>query len=153
MRNGSTVYLVDTNIFIYAYAYQDPRKSRLAQQLLEDTARLGLGCVSTQVLNETFSKLTQRVQDRRELRTIESHVSSIAHRWEVLDTTMTTVLLAMRGTVLHRISYWDSLLWAAAKLNGVPYVLSEDFSHGQTLEGVTFLNPFAGDFVLEGQSL
>ena len=153
MRNGSTVYLVDTNIFIYAYTNQDPDKALLAQQLLENVARESLGSVSTQVLNELFSKLTQGVQDRRELSAIESHVTRIIHRWEVLDTTVVTIRLAMRGAVLHQFSYWDSLIWAAARLNGIPYVITEDFSHGQTIEGVTFLNPFADDFVLEGQTV
>ena len=151
MRNGSTVYLVDTNIFIYAYTDQDPEKALLAQQLLESVASDGLGSVSTQVLNELFSKLAQGVQDRRELSTIESHVTRIAHRWEVLDTTLVTIQLAMRGAVLHQFSYWDSLIWAAAKLSSIPYVITEDFSHRQEIEGVTFLNPFADDFVLESQ--
>ena len=151
MRNGSTVYLVDTNVFIYGYTNQDPYKARLAQQLLEDIASEGIGCVSTQVLNEVFSKLSQGVQDRGELSAIESHVAGIADRWVVLNTTAATVRLAMRAAVLHQFSYWDSLIWAAARLNGVPYVITEDSSHRQRIEGVTFLNPFADDFVLEGQ--
>lgn len=153
MRNGSTVYLVDTNIFIYAYTDQDPDKALLAQQLLENVARESLGSVSTQVMNELFSKLTQGVEDRREVSAIESHVTGIIHRWKVLDTTVATILLAMRGAVLHQFSYWDSLIWAAARLNGIPYVITEDFSHRQQIEGVTFLNPFADDFVLEGQTV
>jgi DNA-directed RNA polymerase specialized sigma24 family protein len=35
---------------------------------------------------------------------------------------------------------------ATVKLNGVPTVLSEDFSDGVLLEGVRFLNPFAETF-------
>jgi len=30
-----------------------------------------------------------------------------------------------------------------------PYVLSEDFSDGRTIDGVTFVNPFAEGFDLE----
>ena len=153
MRNGSTVYLVDTNIFIYAYTDQAPKKALIAQQLLESVARDGLGSVSTQVLNELFSKLAQGVQDRGELSAIESHVTRIAHRWEVLDTTLVTIQLAMRGAVLYQFPCWDSLIWAAARLNGIPYVITEDFSHRQQIEGVTFINPFADDFVLEGQTV
>ncbi|MCG2740072.1 MAG: hypothetical protein L6300_07505 [Syntrophaceae bacterium] len=35
---------------------------------------------------------------------------------------------------------------AAARLNQIPIVFSEDFQDGQVLEGVRFANPFAGRF-------
>ena len=41
-----------------------------------------------------------------------------------------------------RISYWDALVWATAKMNQIPVVLSEDFPHISVLEGVRFINPF-----------
>lgn len=44
--------------------------------------------------------------------------------------------------------FWDGLIWAAAKLNQVAYVLTEDAPHGRTVEGVQFLNPFSPEFEL-----
>ena len=41
------------------------------------------------------------------------------------------------------------LVWAAAKLNGVANVLSEDFQDGGLIEGVRFLDPFAPGFGAE----
>jgi predicted nucleic acid-binding protein len=38
--------------------------------------------------------------------------------------------------------YWDAQVWATAKLNQIPRVLSEDFQHQGRIEGVEFLNPF-----------
>ncbi|MDP3186532.1 MAG: hypothetical protein Q8M58_14840 [Anaerolineales bacterium] len=38
---------------------------------------------------------------------------------------------------------------AAAWLNQIPIVFSEDFQDGQVLEGVRFVNPFAGTFDAE----
>ena len=52
------------------------------------------------------------------------------------------------GLQRRQLSYGNSLIWATAKLNGVPNVLSEDFSDGVLLEGVRFLNPFAETFDL-----
>ena len=54
----------------------------------------------------------------------------------------------VRGVSQHKWSYWDSLVWATAKVNGVPTVMSEDFSDGALVEGVRFLNPFAATFDL-----
>jgi predicted nucleic acid-binding protein len=49
----------------------------------------------------------------------------------------------------HRLSYYDAHIWAAAHLNQVPVLFSEDFQDGQVLEGVRFINPFAECFDIE----
>lgn len=48
----------------------------------------------------------------------------------------------------YRLPLWDAQIWAAAKLHRASTVLSEDFGHRQTIDGVTFLNPFAADFAI-----
>jgi predicted nucleic acid-binding protein len=59
------------------------------------------------------------------------------------------VLEAVRGVRKHRLAYWDAQIWATARLNQVPLILSEDFSDGQVLKGVRFVNPFAPGFDLQ----
>ncbi len=149
--NESTTYLVDTNVFIYAYMGEDLEKHERANQILNQIEAGHVGHVSTQVLNELFSRLTRGTQRPAVLTEAEETVTTLALRWTVLDTTRETVIEAIRGVRRYRFSYWDSLIWASANMSGIPYLLSEDFSHRQQIEGVTFLNPFAGDFVLEGQ--
>jgi predicted nucleic acid-binding protein len=51
----------------------------------------------------------------------------------------------LRGVTEHGLSVWDAQIWAAALMNQVPVVLSEDFQHGRVVEGVRFLNPFRLD--------
>ena len=148
MPNGSTACLVDTNVFIYAYTNQDETKREIAREVLARISDEKIGCVSTQVLNEMFSRLIRGVQEISRIELAERNVSNLIDTWRVLDTTSETVKEAMRGVVRYRMSYWDSLIWAAAKTNGVPYVLSEDFSDGQRIEDVTFSNPFAAGFAL-----
>ena len=153
MQNASPVYLIDTNVFIYAVTEQDPPKPEHALAVLDEIVANEIGSVSTQILNETFSWLTRGDRDEHKFEEADVIVRAIISNYEVFETTVETVLEAVRGAVRYQLKIWDSLLWAAAKLNGVPYVLTEDLSHGQTLEGVTFLNPFADDFVLEGQTV
>ena len=148
MRSESTVYLVDTNVFVYAHAHEDSVKSYVAQEILREISSDGLGCVSTQVLNEVFSRLTRGVQTVSGIEEVAGVVSEIMDSWRVLDTTSEIIKEAIRGVTRYRISYWDSLIWAAANMNGVPYILSEDFSDGRRIEGVTFSNPFAAGFTL-----
>lgn len=39
-------------------------------------------------------------------------------------------------------------MWATARLNQIPVVLSEDFEDGRVVNGVQFLNPFSRTFDL-----
>ena len=52
----------------------------------------------------------------------------------------------------HRLSFWDALIWAVAKRNRIPYLLTEDAKHGRFLEGVRFLKPFDPAFDLDALS-
>ncbi len=44
--------------------------------------------------------------------------------------------------VAHRISFWASLILAAAEAANAAVLLSEDLSHGQVIAGVRVENPF-----------
>src|SRR5262249_38051683 len=49
---------------------------------------------------------------------------------------------ALDAVKMHRISFWDAMLWAAARRVGVRYMLTEDLQDGFELDGVRFINPF-----------
>jgi predicted nucleic acid-binding protein len=68
--------------------------------------------------------------------------------WTVYDLTEQSVLEAIRAVRQYQLAYWDSLIWATAKLNWVSTILREDFQNGIMLEGVHVQNPFADDFDL-----
>jgi len=50
--------------------------------------------------------------------------------------------MALEAVRVHRIAFWDAMLWASAQRAGVKYLLTEDFQDGFVLRGVTFVNPF-----------
>jgi len=49
----------------------------------------------------------------------------------------------------HSLSYYDAQIWAAARLNQVLVIFSEDFNSGSVLDGVRFVNPLVTDFDLD----
>ena len=71
----------------------------------------------------------------------------------MVDVTGSVVLQAARGVCDHQFSFWDAQIWAVARLNQVPVIFSEDFDSGAVIEGVQFVNPFAGDFQPEAWGL
>jgi len=44
-----------------------------------------------------------------------------------------------------QLSFWDSLILAAAISSACNFLLTEDLQSGQELDGVTVLNPFLND--------
>ncbi len=59
------------------------------------------------------------------------------------------MLEAGRGVSQYTLAYYDAQIWAAARLNQIGVIFSEDFNPGSILEGVRFVNPFAEEFVIE----
>jgi predicted nucleic acid-binding protein len=56
-------------------------------------------------------------------------------------------VLELRWKIQDRsqFSYWDALIVAAAKTSSCRCLLSEDFHHGQNLDGIEMINPFLKD--------
>ncbi len=104
--------------------------------------------MSVQCLTEFYSATTRRLPEPLVPRVALEQVGRLVQSCLVLDLTPAIVLEACRGSAEYRLSLWDGLIWASAKMNGVPYVLTEDAEHGRFLEGVTYLNPFDPRFDL-----
>ena len=48
-------------------------------------------------------------------------------------------------SVILQLSFWDSLIVAAAEKSKCEYIISEDLNLGQTYRGVMVINPFQED--------
>jgi predicted nucleic acid-binding protein len=148
MRNGSSAFLVDTNVLVYAYDPTEGAKRERAITVLECLWARQMGALSAQILGEFFVTVTRKIPSPLSEAEAERSVTNYVRSWVIYDLTELVVPEAVRGLQRYHLSYWDSLIWATAKLNGVSNVLSEDFSDGALLEGVRFLNPFADNFDL-----
>ena len=137
---------MDSNILVYAFDPSEPGKHAGAIDALNRLMASGRGRISCQVLGEFFRVVIEKI--RAPLSPSEGYqqVASLVRTWPIFPTTPLVVLEAARGVRDHRLPYWDAQIWAAARLHQVPIVLSEDFAHGRTLDGVRFVNPFASTF-------
>lgn len=141
--------LIDTNVLVYAHDRSEPAKQAQAIRVLEHLQLGGTGRLSAQVLAEFFRATTRGAAAMLAPAEASNQVDRFARAWPVLPITAPIVLEATRGVREHHLAYWDAQVWATARLNQIPVVLSEDFNAGATLEGVRFANPFAADFSLE----
>jgi predicted nucleic acid-binding protein len=135
---------VDANVFIYV---RDSRNAAKQTRAVEWIARLWqgrLGRTSLQVLSEYYAVATRKLvpripadeawEDVRELfawgphpvdEALLRHAREVEQRW--------------------RLSWWDSMVVAAAQLQDCALLLSEDFQDGAVFAGVTVRSPFTLD--------
>ncbi|SRR5579883_1363243 len=132
---------VDTNILVYAYAGDDPKRSPAAQHLVEGLTRAGLLRTSTQVLQELFATLTRkggrRVTEQEALNYMDGLVRNPV-------TALDYPIIREAGLLshAHSLSFWDSLIVVAAARSGARRLYSEDLQHGRKILGVEIVNPF-----------
>ena len=73
-----------------------------------------------------------------------ANLSAAYMRYAIMPITETVQLMAsqMRGD--YALSYWDSLIVAAASQSGAAFLYSEDMQHGLVVNGhLTIINPFS----------
>jgi predicted nucleic acid-binding protein len=141
--------LIDTNLLIYLFDYQEPAKQAQAKLVLDQLNISRSGRLSVQCLAEFLHISTRKLKPPLSRAEALLNASRFTRMWPVFDLTSLIVLEAARGARDHGLAYYDAQIWAAARLNQVALVFSEDFSDGQVLEGVRFVNPFAAEFRLE----
>ena len=137
--DGRRVFF-DTNVLVYSHDISVPEKRRKAKGLLNDAFIGNTGVVSGQVLSETFVTLTRKMgvppaDARDEIRRLSG--------FHVVDISSSLVLRATEIQEDHQLSYWDSLIIAAAEFASCDTVWSEYLNDGQRYGSVTVRNPFA----------
>jgi predicted nucleic acid-binding protein len=143
-----SAFLVDTNVLVYAHDPRDRRKQERALEVLDRLIPHGLAVLSVQCLTEFFRAVRWKLPEPLDPQEALAQVERLIRACRVLDLTPMVVIDGCRGSDSYSLSLWDALIWATAKLNQVPFVLSEDFQDGVLLEGVRFLNPFTETFDL-----
>ena len=61
--------------------------------------------------------------------------------WKVVDNDRVLLDAGFDVQARWQLSFWDSLIVAAALRSGAPLLWSEDLAHGQQYDGVRVVNP------------
>lgn len=144
-----TSIFVDTNVLVYRYDSTEPRKQRIAEEWLTALWENGAGRISTQILQELYVTLTRKLSrglTPPEARRIVRALSS----WSPVPIDPPLILEAWELEDRYQISFWDSLVVAAAIRSGSTILLTEDLQAGMKLGAVSVLDPFsAGPDLIE----
>jgi predicted nucleic acid-binding protein len=132
---------VDTNVFVYSRDAREAEKRARARHWLEYLWREQLGRTGVQVLNEYYHAMTRKMKPAVPPERAWDSVSALL----VWNPQAVDRALLERGRTVeerYRLSWWDSLVVAAAQLQACSVLLTEDLQDGCTYGTVTVLNPF-----------
>ncbi|MBI2893625.1 MAG: PIN domain-containing protein [Deltaproteobacteria bacterium] len=142
----SARYLIDTNLLVYPHDLRETTKRERAKEVLRRVGSEPSAKLPAQALSEFASVALRKLEPPMSPDEVYAQVENLERAFPVLHLTPAVVLEAVRAVKAHRLSYWDAQIWAAAKLDQIEIVLTEDFDSGSVLEGVEFLDPFSADF-------
>jgi len=132
---------VDTNIWLYSLIRRMEENDDRHQQAADFLLNLACPVINSQVIREICSNLIKKVcMPEEQMRVL---IQGWYQDCEVITSNASQHLLASRLRKSYSLSYWDSLIVAAAIDAGCATLFSEDMQHGQTIEGcLTIVNPF-----------
>ena len=132
---------VDTNVFIYARQANEPAKRPLAQAWLDNLWREQSGRTSMQVLSEYYVNVTRKIDPPREAHDAWDDVRALM-TWNPVPMDRALLEAGRNVEARYRLSWWDSLIVAAAQVQGCTLLLTEDLQDGASYGGVTVRSPF-----------
>ena len=132
---------VDTNILVYSRDASEKMKQPIAIKCLEKLWQTQTGVISTQVLNEYYVTVTKKIKPGMSQKDAWEDICALM-AWGPLPIDMSILHQAKLIEEKYSISWWDSMIVAAAKIGGCKTIYSEDLSNGQIFVGVKIVNPF-----------
>lgn len=132
---------VDTNILLYAHDKDAGTKQRQAAGRLRKLWDAESGRLSTQVLQEFYVNVTRKIRKPLGLDLAREIVRNYG-LWVESPISPRTIVRASEISEIWRLSFWDSMIVAAAEQDGAAELLSEDLHPGQVIAGVRIVNPF-----------
>jgi len=133
-------FTIDANILVYAVNIDAGWRHEIAVAILR-MAR-DADCVLTlQVLGEFY-----RVTARKGMLDHAAAVSFIrewCNAFVIVAAKGNLIFKAVEAVKNHSLSYWDSMLCTTALEAGCSAVITEDMNHGQSIDGLDIISPYA----------
>lgn len=141
MNDEPARQFVDSNVLVYAYDLSQGEKHLQAKTLLLSLWESGIGCLSTQVLQEFYVSVTRKSEfplaPEEAALVIQDFSDWMVHRPRIKD-----ILSAIELQHRYQVSFWDAMILQSARQSGCIILWSEDLSDSQDYGGVRVVNPF-----------
>jgi predicted nucleic acid-binding protein len=136
-------FFLDTNILAYSFDAHAPAKARIATTLIRKAVDSGEGIISFQVVQEFFNVALRRFPKPMNAAEAEQYLITVLRPLLAVHSSPSIYLQGLRIMEKHRLSWYDSLIIAAAREGECETLYSEDLRHGQQIEGLRIEDPFS----------
>jgi len=138
----SDKYFLDTNIVVYSVDLTSPPKRRRARELVTDGTTSKLGVISYQVVQEFVNVAVRKFQSAVAQNDLEEFLRGVLFPMMAVPSSPWLFLGALRLRDRSQLSWYDSLIVAAALQGGCKLLYSEDMQHGRRFGDLVIQNPF-----------
>lgn len=132
---------IDTNILVYANDRTDQLRHSVSRNLVIELIKAESGVISVQVLSEFWVTVTQKIEHKLSVQHAEKEIALFS-LLQIVNLDFPLFRNAVKIQHSNRISYWDSLIVAAAYSAGCGRIYTEDLNHGQKILDMEICNPF-----------
>src|SRR5580658_7460355 len=133
---------LDTNIFVYSFDPNALSKSRRAAQLIQQALSTGKGIVSYQVVQEFLNVAFRRFTHPMTPVDAEEYLKAVFVPMLNIHSSQALYYAALNLRANNRLSWYDSLIIAAAIQAQCKVLLTEDLQHGRKFGDLRIENPF-----------
>jgi len=135
-------FFLDTNVFVYSLDRTAPKKATRAGELIREALDTRKGVISFQVAQEFFNVALRRFADPMSVSEAEQYLGLVLRPLMAVQSSPSLYAEALQIKGRYRLSWYDSLILAAAVQTECTLLFSEDFQHGQRFHDVRVQNPF-----------
>lgn len=141
----SARFFLDTNILVYTFDPLHTDKCEIARRLVEEGLETGLGCISSQVVQEFLNLSMRKFTSPMSVESAKNYLHSV-----LIPLCGVYVNAALYEETLDiqqrwRYSFYDSLIIAAALKTDCSILFTEDLQDGQEIRGLKLRNPFRSE--------
>jgi len=135
-------HFLDTNIFVYTFDLQAPKKAKRAESLIAEALASGAGMISYQVAQEFVTVARKPFQNPMSFQEIERYWHATLRPLLAVHSSPALFIRALELARRDQLSWYDSLIVAAAIQGDCEVLYSEDMQHGRRFGDLVIQNPF-----------
>ena len=127
---------LDSNIILYNYMNTEVAKKNLSERLIKRAEHV----ISAQVIGEVCNNLRKKLQYTPD--ELEGVIEELYVSFNIISVDKNVYLRVPGLLRKYSVSFWDSLIIAAALDSGCTTLYSEDMQDGLKIDFLTIVNPF-----------
>lgn len=135
-------FFLDTNVFVYSLDKSSPEKQQRATQLVREAIASSKGIVSYQVVQEFFSVALRGFVEVMSIAEAEHYLTAIFRPMLAVQSSPALIADGLRLHHRYQLSWYDSLIVAAALESRCSVLYSEDMQQGLKVGELRIENPF-----------